>query len=236
MPTVQLITSKECNRYQHVKWILAYLKYTVQIVDSAGYQSNNSKIRNPSMIDPENGNIIQGENAIMTWAVLDATKNADNKNVPSEDRTLLGYCTADVLQIESLLEILTEIQRFAYDVIQYSNMEMRIPMGGSDSSMMHTPTITQKGNYYFNRYFKIRCLRKIESLKNFLGPKQFLVGYLTIADFKLTNVIDLFGKMSARFCLVNPFGNFHAKEYGHLGIKSNSDKQEWVQLSNFLGR
>jgi glutathione S-transferase len=96
------------------------------------------------------------------------------------------------------------------------------------------PSIQQLGNYYFNKYYKSRCYRKIESLKNFLGPKEYLVGYLTIADFKLANVIDLFGKMCSRFCLVNPFGDFHSLEYKHLGLKSHPDDKEHEEVLRYI--
>ena len=132
MRKVTLVTSKKSNRYQHIKWLLQHLKFQVEHVET-GYlnkhkiQEGNGKTRNPTLIDSFN-NIIQGENAILTWAVLEATKNADNQSVPSKERTLLGYSTADVLQVESLLEILTEIQRFAYDCILYSTKDVKIPI------------------------------------------------------------------------------------------------------------
>ena len=73
-------------------------------------------------------------------------------------------------------------------------------------------------------------------MKNFLGPKKFLVGYLTIADFKLAHVVDLFGKMASRFCIVNPFGDFHSKEYAHLGLKTRKDSKEHEDLLKLIGR
>ena len=114
MAKLQLITSKKSNRYQHIKWLLSYLNYSVEVIDTTQFSKHRlsnpgQKIKNPTLIDPETDKLVQGENAIMTYAVLKATENTDNSKAPSKERTLLGYSCADVLQIESLLEILTEI-------------------------------------------------------------------------------------------------------------------------------
>lgn len=230
MRKVTLITNKGSKgsfRYQHIKWILLHLQYQVDVIDNDYFQLHKEidqelLVRNPSLLDQEN-NLIQGEKAIITWAVLDSTKNLDNSQAPSKERTLLGYSTADVLQVESLFEILTEIERFAYDCILYTNLDISFPIPKQSN---FTPNKSQKGNYFFNKYFKPRCYLKIESLKNFLGPKKYLVGYLTIADFKLANIIELFGKMSSKYCLVNPFGNFHCQDYQNLGMKTPRDQED----------
>ena len=129
MKKVQLITSKDSNRFQHVKWLLNYLEREVEIINYSqlkGLKSENQEVRNPTLVDHISKEVIQGENAIMTYIVLEATKDVNNKTVPSKERTLLGYKTADVLQIESLLEILTEIQRFALDCIIFSNLKINV--------------------------------------------------------------------------------------------------------------
>jgi hypothetical protein len=88
MVTVELYTSIESNRYQHIKWILSYLKFNFNVrsldqIEKHRLQNASMKIKNPTLYHPDSQKLIQGENAILTWAVLEATKNSNNQNVPS---------------------------------------------------------------------------------------------------------------------------------------------------------
>ena len=239
MAKLKLITSQKSNRYQYIKWLLAYLGCDFEVTNDASVSSaatNGTSLANPSLLTEDN-TVISGEDAIVAYLALTASESLSEDPYKSSSLSLLGYSTKDVFQVESLLELMSEIQRFAYDCILYSQLDISyLPedltefekvaaQGGTKNSknfknFVNTHSLkateAQKGHFYFNRYYQIRCHAKIDSLRCFIGPKNFLVGYLTVADFKLAGIVDLFGKICSKYRVLNPFGNFNQLEYAHL--------------------
>ena len=63
-----------------------------------------------------------------------------------------------------------------------------------------------KGNFVKTAKQKIGY--KLATIQSFLGSRKFLMGYLTLADFELAHVIELFQWLCDKTCTENPFTYF----------------------------
>ena len=60
----------------------------------------------------------------------------------------------------------------------------------------------------FDTLIKAKIAPKLASLKKFLGKKEFLLGYLTLADFELAHCIELMSWICIKCGLQSPFEYF----------------------------
>lgn len=60
----------------------------------------------------------------MLYLAAQASAETNGTSYRESALSLLGYSTADVFQVESLLELMNEIERFAFDCVLYSQLDI----------------------------------------------------------------------------------------------------------------
>lgn len=97
---------------------------------------------------------------------------------------LLGDGLEDAIKVRSLQSAIDEIRIFVYEAIKLSKADLQES---------------------YEEYWQGRLRKHIDSLSAFLGNKEFLMGYVTVADLELVHMIQLCDWLSNASGLDDPF-------------------------------
>lgn len=102
-------------------------------------------------------------------------------------RDLLGKNGHDVIHHRTLQEIIDEIREYTLSMLKHSKDELKKD---------------------FQNRTKAKIGYKLQALKKFLGPRDWLMGYLTLADFELAYLVDLCEWIAYTAEIEDPFIHF----------------------------
>lgn len=97
---------------------------------------------------------------------------------------LLGKGLEDAVKVRALQSAIDEIRIFVYDAIKLTREDLQES---------------------YEEYWQGRLRKHIDSLSAYLGNKEFLMGYVTVADFELVHMIQLCDWLSNASGLDDPF-------------------------------
>lgn len=102
-------------------------------------------------------------------------------------RDLLGKSGHDVIHHRTIQEIIHNIREWAISLMKNTKEEIK---------------------EHFEETAKFKIGFKLQSLKRFMGKKEFLLGYLTLADFELAHCYELYEWICGNCGVKNPFKYF----------------------------
>lgn len=168
----------------HIRWLLHYLENELQGYTEWMPKSESEWLKKKEELSHLNPLVtlpfIQSGETVVTrpQAIMMAICMKANRN------DLLGKSADDAIEIRALQNSVDDLRSFAWECVRMNKADLK---------------------RVYNHEFSSKLTKTVTTLGVYLGNKKYLVDHLSVVDFELAHVIELYGWLANTTGINNPF-------------------------------